>query len=216
MLLAEHHIAKVAIASSTLCLFNQVSMVYSSFARGDHKKLDFNIFFTGFLSRLMWLVYGIKMNDENQINISMIGSIVSGVYLSCYFYFRRNVKVMAFSSIVSVVCYAVLWLLQVDQVGKFCMLIYFVNQASPLGKMLETIKRKDSSCLDLPYLAMVGANNFCWAIYGHVYKDIYVYLPNLFGTLFSIWSLSIFFFFKKPYNPYQELKKEDLMAKKQK
>jgi len=67
------------------------------------------------------------------------------------------------------------------------------------------MKEKDSACLDLSYLWITAFGNVSWAIYGHVFKDIYIYVPYLFGSLFSTWSLVIFFYYRKPWRPTYDI-----------
>ena len=126
-LFSEKYIAKIAFASSIIYLFSQISTLQYTFRTNDLKKLDFNVFFTGFLNQLMWLIYAIKVDDQTQILVSAISSVVNFVYMCFYFWFKPNKKQMVLGGGVTVMAVWILWQLRKDNVGQFCNFVYFLQ-----------------------------------------------------------------------------------------
>ena len=68
-----------------------------------------------------------------------------------------------------------------------------VYYASPCTVIAQIIKTKNSSTLYAPMVCANGANAILWLVYGLALDDVFVYGPNVFGILLSVFQLFLVF-----------------------
>jgi len=74
-----------------------------------------------------------------------------------------------------------------DIIGSVALGANIIYWASPCSNLIGVIQSRDASSLFLPMLIANLGCATCWFFYGIiVLDDIFIYLPNMFGIVFSI------------------------------
>jgi solute carrier family 50 (sugar transporter) len=83
-------------------------------------------------------------------------------------------------------------------IGILCDFASISYYAAPLSTVVEILKQRDASSLYAPSIMMNFLNGFSWTVYGFAaLGDVLVWLPNLIGTTFAVFQLSLIFAFTR-------------------
>ncbi|EDO30941.1 predicted protein [Nematostella vectensis] len=169
---------------------------------GDVGDVQFLPFVTTLMNCLLWTIYGYLKDDSTIIIVNFVGALLQVVYILCFLYFSRergnNLAFLFYSAIASASLFMYLSFVIVESntrlshMGKICIVVTIMMQASPLATVARVIRTKSTESMQFTFSFLITLCSFVWLCYGTVIYDINVQLPNLSGVLLGFSQLSLF------------------------
>ncbi|XP_022256899.1 sugar transporter SWEET1-like isoform X2 [Limulus polyphemus] len=159
-------------------------------------------FLTGVLCGVLWLRYGLFIQDSAVIIVNTIGLTFQTVYVLWYYIFTLNRQTL----------HKQLFGIGILLLGLFSYLIYITKGkdeatfasglmasgaslafcAAPLSSMADVIKTKSVKMLPFPIILTTFGMTSLWFMYGFMLNDKFIQVPNLIGAMLAGFQLSLF------------------------
>jgi len=154
---------------------------------------------------IFWVVYGYMQGVHGIIPINSIGAVITLMYIIMYYSASESSK-RRFIEIALPVehllafgwtgfAYYALPHINIDSqipMGIACNIPNILFYAAPLFSIVTVVKTKSTSTLSLPLTCASFACALFWAMFGVGEKDMFVWLPNVLGVIFSFMQLCLF------------------------
>lgn len=158
-------------------------------------------FIACFLSSCLWLLYGLVISDLSVILVNSVGAVLQLAYVIVfYFYCLKKTLVLKQMSAALVILTLVFVYLGYEKnpevaksrIGFVCVIMTIFFFAAPLTSLAHVIQIKSAESLPFPIILMTFVTSVQWLIYGIILKDPYMQIPNILGTILSLFQLSLF------------------------
>lgn len=157
-------------------------------------------FLTGAVSSLLWLQYGIMIENSEVTFVNVVSALMQFSFLACYFYVTSNkvsVTSLVFSSsatLLAILKYTSYLDIQdaVYLVGLLCCCSNIIVSLAPLSGIKEVFISKSTE--SIPFLIILGTFvvSTLWYIYGTLVEDSFIAFPNLIAGVISGIQLGLF------------------------
>ncbi|XP_033115688.1 sugar transporter SWEET1-like [Anneissia japonica] len=170
--------------------------------QGSTKNVEVFPFIACSVSCIFWLKYGILQQDISVTRANVIGLVFQWFYVMV-FYMNTLEKSSVHKSFfyASCVVFPVLLYIKffvsdhasaVSRLGLICSTTSVVTYGSPLASVRQVIKTKSTESMAFPLCLANFLVAIQWLYYGHLVMDIYLQVPNFFGSLLGLFQLAFF------------------------
>uniref|UniRef100_A0A1B6GRM6 Sugar transporter SWEET1 n=1 Tax=Cuerna arida TaxID=1464854 RepID=A0A1B6GRM6_9HEMI len=202
MVLAEYkELVGTAAAVTTIGQFLSPIFICKKIVKNDSAKgMDPMPFIGGMAMSVLFLQYGIIINDPAMIPVNIFGFVLNVVYSICfYMYTTEKTEFLSSLSKVSAVTavlvgYA-LWEQQ-DLVefrfGLIVTVLMLTLIGAPLFSLGEIIKNKSTESLPFPMIAAGTVVSTLWLLYAIIIENVFMQVQNIVALLLCLIQLSLF------------------------
>ncbi|XP_078043032.1 sugar transporter SWEET1 [Augochlora pura] len=158
-------------------------------------------FITCYTSCLLWMRYGMLIEDNFILLINMFGTVLQASYVYVYIsYSVKKLKIIREMIIATCFLGAVYFysfyeqdkLLAAKYVGFLSCTVAVLYFASPLMTMAHVIRMKNTESLPFPIIMASLVVSSQWFAYGCLLNDRFIQIPNFLGCLLSAFQLCFF------------------------
>ncbi|XP_022907758.1 sugar transporter SWEET1 [Onthophagus taurus] len=169
-------------------------------------------FICGHLSTSLWLRYGFLIDNFSVIFVNSIGCLLFLSYTIIYGYYTIKKVILwrqfyiSCTVLLLILAYSTYYRHDSDlqqNMGIICCVVTVIFFASPLSSAMYVIKMKNTSSLPFPLIVANFIVATQWYVYGVLLEDQFIQIPNLLGSLLSLFQLLLFCIF--PSKKYQSL-----------
>ncbi|XP_068638548.1 bidirectional sugar transporter SWEET6b-like [Aristolochia californica] len=180
---------------------------YQIYKKKDTEKFKADPYLATILNCALWIFYGLPIVHPNSILVvttNGIGFVLEAVFLTIYFTFAnkkqrwRMIVILLIEIVfIAVVVIIVLTVAHTHKqrssiVGILCLIFNCAMYASPLTIMKTVIKTKSVKYMPF-YLSLTNfLNGICWTIYGLIYFDPFLVIPNGSGVILGAIQLILY------------------------
>ncbi len=198
----------------TMCFFISPVIPFINVFRGklSYEDTPAVVISASYVNCFFWYIYG-KLIESEQIKLcNMIGAISSLILICIYLIYEiRKYTYDAILNILIIIVgtlttYEALTSLFNDAeiLGKLCNCTSIIVFLSPIQLIYRVVKENIYILIPIytAYVSFVASS--CWVIYGFLFKNIYVILPNSVGILLAIIQIIVYFKYKRKFNRERE------------
>lgn len=211
-LFSEEFLGNFCIITNILLYLSGVQVIRNIMHRGSTHGISILPFLTCAVSCTIWLKYAIIKDDYVLFITNAVGTILEWVYVLIYLMYLptdigQNAPIRRWLTIQIVFMFGILltcsrpkytdqeFLNLTDFLVKVCVFTNICNYMSPLGQALYCYKSKTTENLSLLLNFTYWLQVMAWLMYGFLTGKTVVIIPNLFGSVLTTFTMSMFFMY---------------------
>jgi len=161
-------------------------------------------FLAGVLGCVLWLRYGLLIQDVTMILVNVICFLFQFSYSVIYYGFALpkrpfQKQIAAVFSMISLTMLYISMELDLEiakfRLGLICCTTTIIFCASPLASLGDVLRTRSTESLPFPLILATAIVAGQWFLYGLTIHDPFVMVPNFVGCLISSFQLALFGFF---------------------
>mgnify|MGYP000001560138 CR=1 FL=1 len=182
-----------------------ITMMIDLYKNKDTNKIPYFLFIFTILNCEFWALYGMKINAWPIWLCNSVGIVTNHIFLTMFFIYldittNRKIAYIATLYVSFVLSFSVVYIF-VDNfklIGFIAMIMNILMYAAPLQKLLEVIKKKDSSFIPIWVSLTLVLSSSIWIAYGYFKdRDLYIVIPNSIGLTICLVQVILYFLFRK-------------------
>ncbi|XP_071946929.1 sugar transporter SWEET1-like [Antedon mediterranea] len=170
--------------------------------QGSTKNIEIFPYIACSVSCIFWLKYGLLQHDVSVTRVNIIGVVFQWFYVLVFYLntLEKSVVHQKFfyaSCVVFPVLIYIKFMVRdhfsaVNRLGLICCTTSVITYGSPLASIKEVIRTKSTESMAFPLCLANFLVAVQWLYYGHLVMDIYLQVPNFFGSLLGLFQLMFF------------------------
>ncbi|XP_043796758.1 sugar transporter SWEET1 [Apis laboriosa] len=162
-------------------------------------------FVTCYTSCVLWMRYGMLIEDQFILLVNIFGIILQASYLYVFILYSVK-KFKIIRQIIAATCflgtvyfysfYEQDRVLAAKYVGFLSCTITVLFFASPLMMLAHVIKVKNTETLPFPIIMASFIVSSQWFVYGYLLNDLFIQIPNFLGCILSAFQLCFFLIYR--------------------
>ncbi|XP_076756590.1 sugar transporter SWEET1 [Xylocopa sonorina] len=171
-------------------------------------------FVTCYTSCLLWLRYGMLIQDQFILLVNLFGAILQASYVYVFIVYSVQ-KIRIIRQIVAATCFLALVyfysfyeddrLLATKYVGFLSCTLTVLFFASPLMMLAHVVRVKSTESLPFPIIVASFVVSCLWFTYGYILDDQFIQIPNFFGCALSAFQLCFFLIYRNDQSDTSQL-----------
>ncbi|XP_046678612.1 sugar transporter SWEET1 [Homalodisca vitripennis] len=202
MVLAQYkELVGTAAAVTTIGQFLSPLFVCKKIVKnGSAKGMDPMPFIGGMAMSVLFLQYGIIIDDPAMIPVNIFGFVLNVAYSICFYMYTTEKteflsSVGKVSAVTAVLVGYALWEKQDLVEFRFGMIVTVLMLAligAPLFSLGEIIKNKSTESLPFPMIAAGTVVSTLWLLYAIIIENVFMQVQNIVALLLCLIQLSLF------------------------
>ncbi|CAL7942300.1 unnamed protein product [Xylocopa violacea] len=162
-------------------------------------------FVTCYTSCLLWMRYGMLIEDRFILLVNLFGTILQASYVYIFILYSVQ-RVKTIRQIAAATCFlAIVYfysfyeedrVLVTKYVGFLSCTVTVLFFASPLMMLAHVVKVKSTESLPFPIIMASLIVSCQWFTYGYLLDDHFIQIPNFFGCVLSAFQLCFFLVYR--------------------
>lgn len=193
-------------AISILFFIIPITIMLELYRSKDTSKIPYLLFIFTILNCEFWCIYGIKIDAWPVWLCNSVGLVTNHIYITMYFIYLNvsvNRKIFFIAGLYAsfVISFSIVFIFvdNIKIIGNIAMIWNILMFAAPLQKLVEVIKKKDSSFIPIWVSATMVFCSIIWIAYGYFKeRDTFIIIPNSIGLTICVIQVVLYFIFKKP------------------
>ncbi|ESP01253.1 hypothetical protein LOTGIDRAFT_157427 [Lottia gigantea] len=180
---------------------------YNMYKNKSTKNIPFIFFLISEMNSLFGACYGTLSGNYIVFIINVVGFLLWGFYIIVYvFVSKTKVRSIGMVLIMMIVCGSHLKYVSTftqhkemtSMLGQILFVWSIILLLTPALDIIAVIQQGTSEGMSVSLLIGCALSSLSWLLYGYMLKDLYIYGPNIPGTVVNIGKFIALFCYKKP------------------
>ncbi|XP_054287152.1 sugar transporter SWEET1-like [Macrosteles quadrilineatus] len=217
MVLEEYKdlVATAAGITTVAQCFSPIFMCKKIVQSGTSKGTDPMPFIGGMALAVLFLKYGLILNDPAMIPVNIFAFALNFGYTICYYVYSTETSQLfsalgKATALVAVLLGYTQWEAQEHVEFRFGLIVTVLMLGligSPLLSLKEIIRTKSTESLPFPLIASGTVVTLLWLLYGIIIDNVFMKVQNVIALILSVVQLSLFVIYPSSPPKKQEKKK---------
>ncbi|XP_077290527.1 sugar transporter SWEET1 [Arctopsyche grandis] len=200
---------------TTVCQFFAPAFICNDIRKqGNTENIPAMPFIGGLVIASLNFFYGVLLQDDIMVKVSVIGFILNVLYLTCYYYYTTSKMTTwlyiglagAFTSMI------VMHILSEEpeagkhKLGIIVTVFMMLLIASPLFSLGEIIRTKSTAGMPYPIIISGTVVTILWLLYGIIIRNDFIVFQNVIGLGLSVIQIGLMIIY--PAKPVKDAKKK--------
>ncbi|KAK6179672.1 hypothetical protein SNE40_011980 [Patella caerulea] len=197
-------------AVTFLMMASGLPACYTMYKKKSTKDVPYIFFLICTMNSLFGACYGTLIGNYTLFIINSVGFLLWGFYILVYLFVSKT-KLRSVFMVVAMMLLAGAHLKYVGSIldarqmtatlGQIMFIWSNILTLTPLLDIISVVKQGTSEGMSVSLLVGCSLASVSWFFYGYLLKDVYIYGPNIPGTLVNLGKFVALFAYRKPSQP---------------